>query len=99
MPFLAILSMCVTLVMTVLKLFDAMEFIKLAGRSEELANRCDARVDAKDLNAATQRKVWVVYVGCALLVCSLVYATVKVVMAHLCEDAMWNISGCIVLHM
>jgi len=90
-----LLSLSLTLVTTLLKLFEAYDFFILASASEELASRGDACEDAKCNNTTTQQKAKIIRLGCAALCLSLAYAAAKVCMSHICEDAVWNISGCV----
>lgn len=90
-----LLSLSLTLVTILHKLFEAYDFFILASASEELASRSDACEDAKCNNTTTQQKAKIIRLGCAALCLSLPYAVATLCMSHICEDAVWNISGCI----
>lgn len=92
-------SFACTIATSFLKLLEVGEFFKVAAISAELASSSRECEAAQRHNATIQRRVCFVGFACVLLVSSLTYAIIKLVMAHICQDAVWNLNGCVTLHL
>jgi len=90
-------SLVVTLLMTSLKLVEVAEFFKVARVSKNLASQSTCPHISLLCNVILRSALSIMLI-CALLVLSLLYAVAKLRMAHICEDAVWNITGCVSLH-
>jgi len=87
--------MIATVLMTLAKLLEARDFFKAMMKPlpSEMPDK-----DAQDLSSATKQNAWMIGLCCLVLVASLIYTVTKLIMAHVCQDATWNVTGCVILH-
>merc|ERR1712100_75953 len=83
-------SLAFTICTTLVKIFEAKEFLEMAAESQELNASLRESDALQDCRAAIYRNVRWIKFGWFLLILSLGYAAAKFIMIYLCRDAVWN---------
>lgn len=94
-----LLSMVACLVGIAPKIADLRYFWRLLLTADDLASRCDVseHQDIQHSLKARKQKARMICCGVLLLLLAILNVACKLVMAHVCEDAIWNWNGCVVL--
>ena len=91
----ALLSILIGIVASLLKLLDVYGFFSVVQTASIVAGRTDSNEEIRSLNADIQCRGWLATLGAFSLILSILYASAKMLMAHLCKDAVWNLNGCV----
>merc|ERR1712228_595168 len=89
----ALMSLVVSMLMCLLKLSEAAAFLSFAAVVRNKVDQGNAfnHPEWPRFHGAA----WFVRFSCVLLMASIAYGVCKLIAAYMCEDAMWNLTGCV----
>jgi hypothetical protein len=99
-----IASLALSILLTLCKLAEAKSFLTFAVQTQtEVLEGLEGpyshyRTDYPHVSRGVvtlRRAIWTVRFCCIILIVTLLYAAVKLSAAFLCEDSMWNVTGCV----